>query len=506
MITALLACVLAASAVDPAWTMRLGEGGALPFLSDAGVVLVWLPQEVLGLDPEDGELLWRRPQRTVARGDLFHRVPHTPYVLFSSHAPGPDTFELVDARTGETAWTAPPGQVVLGVYPSGRGAAAEGALVGHSVLVVSDLVEDPGHFGLARVDLPVGTVAWAKPDAMRAPMRAPPVVLRTHPGRRSQALTTRGNPGPRFHEEGVLSYWSPRDGLVRRGWADGEVRWRLVLPGLEPRLPVDGFADLVVEGDMLLLPADARRLTMVDARVGSPLWRPGRGRTRGPVNHVRVSEETVVVAGEAWVDAFRLRNGGRAWKSRVQTSAPVVEVAVGLGGAFVLDDQGVVTGLSVADGAIRFVRSVRDSDLEPVGDLVVRADSLVHRMDCGVVALDPASGEVLWRVSGPPVLGRFGADLMRIPLGGLRPPWDDHDLYRETPPGDSERFHYWSSRERGPEGRLVEVLHRTDLDTGSDTSVPLGSEQPQWLLDFRTGTALVFEYGGEVTAWRFAEQ
>ncbi|MBW1881333.1 MAG: hypothetical protein JRJ84_23505, partial [Deltaproteobacteria bacterium] len=71
---------------------------------------------------------------------------------------------------------------------------------------------------------------------------------------------------------------------------------------------------------------------------------------------------------------------------------------------------------------------------------------------------------------------------------------------------DSERFHYWSSRERDPEGRLVEVLHRTDLDTGSDASMPLGSEQPNWLLDFRTGTALVFEYGGEVTAWRFAER
>jgi hypothetical protein len=99
---------------------------------------------------------------------------------------------------------------------------------------------------------------------------------------------------------------------------------------------------------------------------------------------------------------------------------------------------------------------------------------------------------------------------MRAPLGDVRRPWDDRDLYREPPPsgrsGDLDRFHYWSSRERGSEGRLVLSVHRTDLDTGSDASLPLGSEHPQWLLDARTGTVLVFEYGGEVTAWRFAQQ
>jgi len=491
---ALLAWV--ALAADPTWTARLGEG-ALPFLSDAGVVLVWLPEEVAGLDPEEGEILWRRPQGTAARGDLFHRIPHTPYVLLSSYAPGPDSFEVIDARTGETAWTAPPGRVVLGVYPApAADPATEDA---RSVLVVTDLVAEPGHFGLARVDLSGGTVVWTQPDAMRAP----PILLPAHPGRRSQALTVRGNPGPRFFDDGVLSYWSPLDGLVRRGWDDGVLRWRLVLPGLEPRLPVDGYAGLVLEGDVLLLPAAERRLTAVDARSGALRWRAGRGRTRGPVRWVRVSGDTVVVAGGSRVDAFRLRDGGRAWKHGVQTEAPVAGVVVGQDQAFVLDDRGVVTALSLADGATRFVRSVRDSDLEPVGDLVIRAGAVVHRMDCGVVALDPASGEVAWRVSGPPAASRPGSDLMRIPLGDVRPRWEERDLYREEPPGEADRFHYWASRERGPEGRLVEMLHRTDLDTGADTSMSLRAEQPQWLLDPGTGTAMVFEYGGEVTAWRF---
>lgn len=463
----------AALASEPAWTVDLGEGGALPFAAP-GAILVWLPQDVVSLDPSTGDELWRRPHGGALRGDLFGPVPGSPVVLLSRFTADGTGFDLVDARSGDVRWTAPDGRVVLGAYHHDG-----------SVLVVWDLAEEPGRLGLTRVDLSEGEV-WTVPDAIASP---PPVVP-VSPGRRGRAYTVRATPLPRFDEASVWTAWAPRDGVVRRDWSDGAVRWRLVLPLTGSTLPLEGFADPVLTGDLLLLPVEPDRVAALQAQ-GGLAWR--RGRNKGPVQHLVVAGDTVASGGGDFVQAASLADGKRRWRVRVSP----VDLAADGAGVVVLDSDGVAHRFG-RDGEAVYDVAVREDDLQRAVGIVLRPDLDVVLLEAGAVGLDPTTGAVRWRVAGQPV-----ADLSdparRAPMEGPSA-WTPEDLYRDVA-GDPDA-HWWVTRERSALGVAELVVHRTDLATGDDASVGLGASSPHWV---RVGDVVaVFDYGGEIRAYALA--
>ena len=478
--------VAVAAAARPTWTADLDSPGAEVVLADAGLAVGWVPGKVVGLDLLDGTVRWERPEaEDAARDDLFQPIPYTPWVLLCTIVPGPDTFELIDARTGKTAWKAREGELVLGAW----------AEPGTDALVLTDQAQHPGHFGLARVALPAGTESWRVQGVLRG---QPPITpARPGPG---GAFSARGTQRPRFVGDGVLTAWTPQDGVVRRG-SDGKVAWRVLLPGAEAVYPLYGLADLRVDGDTAYVPIARQRVAALDVANGHSRWQPARGRTRVPVCHLATGGGDVVVAGPDAVQALRATDGKTVWRARLD--ADVLDLVVG-DAVFALEKTGEVVALDPTDGHLRWRVAPVAGDTETPLGLSLAGGSVVVRQSTGAYALDAATGAVRWQRGGEGSASLGGDPFGLAARRARRARWHD-TLFREPAPPDAPRRaeHTWVVVQP-VDGRSQAVLHRVDLATGTEQTLPLGSERPRWLWDPTTHTAVVIDPGGHLEGYQLA--
>ncbi|HZT58368.1 MAG TPA: PQQ-binding-like beta-propeller repeat protein, partial [Pyrinomonadaceae bacterium] len=99
---ALCACVLPARAADP-WQANLDSEVRFYQTTDVGVLVVGTEKSLYGLDPETGEILWRRKGARLDENDVA-AVPGTDLLLISIERGDKTRLEAADLLTGDALW------------------------------------------------------------------------------------------------------------------------------------------------------------------------------------------------------------------------------------------------------------------------------------------------------------------------------------------------------------------------------------------------------------------
>ena len=99
---ALCACVLPARAADP-WQAKLDAEVRFYQTTDVGVLVVGTEKSLYGLDPETGEILWRRKGARLDENDVA-AVPGTDLLLISIERGDKTRLEAADLLTGDALW------------------------------------------------------------------------------------------------------------------------------------------------------------------------------------------------------------------------------------------------------------------------------------------------------------------------------------------------------------------------------------------------------------------
>jgi outer membrane protein assembly factor BamB len=101
-ILALCACVQTSRAADP-WQAKLDAEVRFYQTTDVGVLVVGTEKSLYGLDPETGEILWRRKGARLDETDIA-AVPGTDLLLISIERGDKTRLEAADLLTGDALW------------------------------------------------------------------------------------------------------------------------------------------------------------------------------------------------------------------------------------------------------------------------------------------------------------------------------------------------------------------------------------------------------------------
>ena len=101
-ILALCACVQTSRAADP-WQAKLDSEVRFYQTTDVGVLVVGTDKSLYGLDPETGEILWRRKGARLDENEVA-AVPGTDLLLISIERGDKTRLEAADLLTGDALW------------------------------------------------------------------------------------------------------------------------------------------------------------------------------------------------------------------------------------------------------------------------------------------------------------------------------------------------------------------------------------------------------------------
>lgn len=213
--------------------------------------------------------------------------------------------------------------------------------------------------------------------------------------------------------------WSQlQGGATHTGAADGPAPpYRTVWEA-----PVDtGRGDVllgpvVADGTVVVVSPDS--VVAIDAATGAERWSVGRDGTPAFPAIADAGEAPVVVytdgddAETAAVVAVSLEDGSPVWEWSLDAE-PSSGVTVDGGRAFVVDDDGTVYALQVADGSEAWRRRISGTVVAPPaasgGGVFVVAGNSETAASARIVGLDAATGEPLWPAVVPDVTAAFGS-------------------------------------------------------------------------------------------------
>ncbi|HST52954.1 MAG TPA: PQQ-binding-like beta-propeller repeat protein [Pyrinomonadaceae bacterium] len=101
-VIALCACAPTARAADP-WSAKLDAAVRFYQTTDVGVLVVGTEKSLYGLDPETGEIIWRRKGARLDETDVA-AVPGTDLLLISVERGDKTRLEAADLLTGDAVW------------------------------------------------------------------------------------------------------------------------------------------------------------------------------------------------------------------------------------------------------------------------------------------------------------------------------------------------------------------------------------------------------------------
>ncbi|MCC7200361.1 MAG: PQQ-like beta-propeller repeat protein [Gammaproteobacteria bacterium] len=210
--------VLPTFAAEPLWESSLPAPAAWHRLTGIGTLVVGTGDSLLSLDPDSGQLLWRRGDITGSAPYLVREVDDLPLLVvgeFSAEASSQTGPTGVNYITGETAWrAAPSGGRTLGIFP----------VPARNLVVVFETVGEgmPGGQGVyvRGIQASDGLTLW------RTRYRAGASPLTLHrpddDGTPSSGDDLSGHPAP-VVADGVM--YVPFDGLAAIDLADGHISW-----------------------------------------------------------------------------------------------------------------------------------------------------------------------------------------------------------------------------------------------------------------------------------------
>lgn len=320
----LFALMLAASPAFPAgapakqiWSQKLPGDAKWYELTSLGSLLVGTDGALLAIDPNNGQVLWQRPDITKSNRNNAREIPGTPLLVCNNYdgvMGSKITMQAIDFLTGKTLWTTPQ---TLGMYLTTIPVPAKNLVI--FMLQTYD-AKDNGIY-LRAHDLVTGEEKWSTKFC--------------------------------------------KGGAIPLHMADNSGRFI-------PTMDLSGYHDPVVDGDAMYL--GYLGIHCLDLTTGAIKWgvefpsgNKGLKKTYAPL---RIDGDNIYGAGGGSVFALNRRTGAQLWKSdRISDYA----------GLFKARDNAIVAQLEIVDGKIfsRYGGNFSDGKnaqlREPIGVVVLNA-------------------------------------------------------------------------------------------------------------------------------------
>lgn len=274
---------LSALAAAPLWETTLPAPASWHRLTGIGTLLVGTEDGLLSLDPDSGQLLWRRDDISRSAPDGVREIDGLPLVVVTefggdvSSRLGPTAVNYV---TGETAWRAEPGGRGLGIFP-----VPERNLVVLFETAGNETPDGPGVYarGIQASD---GAVLW------RLRFRAGASPLTLHLPDEAGALPGKedlsGHPAPVVADDVM---YVPFDGLAAIDLADGHLVWDFRFETAD-RNYKQAYPAPVVADDLVFAGGRGGALYAIERASGRVRWQ-GQGGSSGLVSQLVVTADTV---------------------------------------------------------------------------------------------------------------------------------------------------------------------------------------------------------------------
>lgn len=264
LVLGLFASSLFAAPAKQLWTTPLGAEAKWHSLTGLGTLLVGTNDALVGVNPEDGAVAWKRADIKKSNRNNAREIPGTP-ILICNNVDGSlitkVTFNAIDYLTGETIWTTPQAQVqYLTTIP-----VPEKNLV---IFVVNTTMEKDNGVYLKAHDLTTGAEKWsskfAKPGGI-------PMHLADNSGKFIPTMDLSGYHDPVVDgDEMYVGYL----GVHCVSLTDGTVKWGVEFPAGNKGLKKT-YAPLRIDGDRIY-GGGGGSVYAINRRDGSTLWKSDR--------------------------------------------------------------------------------------------------------------------------------------------------------------------------------------------------------------------------------------
>lgn len=286
----LAASLSAATAAKQLWTQPLGGDAKWYQLTSIGTLLVGTDGALLSVNPDDGQVLWKRADITKSNRNNAVEIAGTPWIVannFAGIGNSKVTFQALDLLSGETVWKTPQ---VSGQYLDTIAVPSKGLVI----FVVQTWEEKDNGVYLRAHDLATGTAKWS-----------------------AKFCKSQGIP---LH------------------LADGSGKFM-------PTMDLSGYHDPVIDGDEMFL--GYLGIHCVDLNTGAIKWGvdfpPGAKDLKKTYAPLRLEGDHLYGAGGGSVYAINRRTGQQLWKSE-----RISEYA----GLFKARDNAIVSQLEIVDGKV----------------------------------------------------------------------------------------------------------------------------------------------------------
>lgn len=523
-----------AGEVSPAWTVTTERPIEWLRFLPSGVLVVSSDDALLGLNPADGTVRWRRgdlgnasqtafeaaqqvaplpgaSQPTAAAAPtirLMEQLPGGGFAAILADSGGRKSwFDVIDLQTGATVWssTSLPLTEARGflTFPDST------TILVHGVRV------EPGrnHRLWLRVVAATGRVLWNSDSLLlESPAQFDASAMLASRG------TVNGNQAIVDFPDSTALIYASADGLVRFDLASGRVLWRAAAGDNTPGPTGQGFAPMLLHGSSAFLPG-GHKVHAIDLASGRPSW--SSGFLPGRVVQMDQTAMGLLVRGQPIVEGGQMegraflalldpQSGKQVWRKQYGLRSEVSSYLIRGDSGYIASDAGLVR-FALADGGETALttgklpgRPAVSLESGDSGLLVIAKQSLT---------LVAADGTQRYQTEYPaPTLG-LGGRLLRLALAGAAIAGGAYYSGGYLAGSAVAKYQFSASRYASAHTYFVlkdhegggPALARVDKATGKTAGViSLGGDKtPEYVIEEALGLAVLLTDDKVLTAYRW---
>jgi len=294
-----------AEVTTPLWSAAFEQDIKWYKTTPAGILIVGTNEGIHGLDPTNGEIIWRFDEMKKPRAGDFEPIEFTPYALLSlqKKVRGEDAMViLMDIETGEELWDS---------QKFGLGESYGFFTIHHAgvLLLFGKMAAKPQDKTLIAVELETGSVMWRDTTFWDR--------IRPNLNKRGRRKTLIGHQPPIYDSDTTMILFLNAKAICKYNIYTGEMLWEIKAPK-----PTSASADAVwlSEDDQDLYALYSRRANIFRTSDGQPRWTKPEKLPVHPDQFAVVPEGILIhTSPEKKEDAFRLlllnlETGKNVWK------------------------------------------------------------------------------------------------------------------------------------------------------------------------------------------------
>ena len=297
---------------EPLWTHPVQGNINWLQLAPTGHLIVSTKESLVGVDPENGEILWTRKdlkvlkERPIEYHDswLEEFISFTPYVVVRKHSEAGKTFKHETAPTYISVMNAVTGEDILTTETMGLKAHYGYLLlpeIGSMLIYAKD--KDKKKKVLA-IQLQTGKVLWENKDSFKFDLEA----------KKKEIF---GIQPPLFDTEESMITFMTKKGIRKFSSKTGELIWETNIKAKHAPYLTYGYAAMLLnEQDKVVYAATDKNVYAVRTEDGSLLWEKAP-KLKGRVSWMRLTPQGLLVRGgskKSFIQLLDLATGQPLWE------------------------------------------------------------------------------------------------------------------------------------------------------------------------------------------------